>query len=61
MKKVRVNVTVDWTKSVIDATKPKEIKEGIIDELTDVVNDAFGEMNPSDIKIRFLREAKKRK
>ena len=59
MKKVRVNVTVDWTKSVIDATKKSEIKHGIISELTEVVNDAFGELNPSDVKIRFLREKSK--
>jgi hypothetical protein len=55
MKKVRVNLTVDWDKSVVDATKANEIKAGIIDELTAIATDAFGELNPSDIKIRFLR------
>lgn len=61
MKKVRINLTVDWDKSVVDATKAKEIKEGIISELTDFANDAFAELNPSDIKIRFLRDKKKTK
>ena len=58
MKNVRVNVTVDWDKSVLDATKKNEIKAGIQSELTDLVNEAFAELNPRDIKIRFLRESK---
>lgn len=55
MKKVRVNVTIDWNKKVLDATKPSEIKAGIVDELTEIVTETFAENNPSDIKIRFLR------
>lgn len=58
MKKVRVNLTVDWNKSIVDATKKSEIKDGIVDELTDVALDAFSDYNPSDIKIRFLRQGK---
>jgi len=55
MKKVRVNVTIDWNKKVLDATKPSEIKAGIVDELTEIVTETFADSNPSDIKIRFLR------
>jgi hypothetical protein len=61
MKKVRVNLTVDWDKSVVDATKANEIKEGIIAELEAIATEAFADLNPSDIKIRFLRPAKKTK
>jgi hypothetical protein len=56
MKKVRVNLTIDWDKSVIDATKKSEIKDGIIDEVTDIAITAFADYNPSDVKIRFLRK-----
>jgi hypothetical protein len=35
MKKIRVNLTIDWDKSVVDATKKSEIKNGIIDEVSD--------------------------
>lgn len=55
MKKVRVNLTVDWDKSVVDATKANEIKQGIISELEAIATEAFADLNPSDIKIRFLR------
>lgn len=55
MKKVRVNLTVDWDKSVVDATKAKEIKAGIISELESVATEAFADFNPTDVKIRFLR------
>lgn len=58
MRKVRVNLTVDYNKSVVDATKKSEIKDGIVDELTDVALDAFSDYNPSDVKIRFLRNNK---
>lgn len=56
MKKVRVNLTVDYDKSVVDATKKSEIKDGIVDELTEVALEAFSDYKPSDIKIRFLRK-----
>ena len=55
MKKIRVNVTIDWDKSVVDATKKSEIKNGIIDEVSGIAEEAFADYNPSDIKIRFLR------
>ena len=58
MKKVRVNLTVDWDKSVVDATKANEIKEGIISELEAIATEAFADLNPTDIKIRFLRPKK---
>ena len=61
MKKVRVNLTVDWDKSVVDATKATEIKKGIVAELEAIATEAFVELNPSDIKIRFLRPSKKTK
>jgi len=59
MKKVRVNVTVDWNKQILDATKPSEVKAGIVDELEGIVLHAFADNNPSDIKIRFLRNKTK--
>jgi hypothetical protein len=58
MKKIRVNLTIDWDKSVVDATKKSEIKNGIIDEVSGIAEEAFSDFNPSDIKIRFLRSKK---
>jgi hypothetical protein len=60
MKKVRFYVTLDWNKSVLDATKASEIKAGIRDEITGIVTDTFAESNPQDITIRFLRTTKKK-
>jgi len=58
MKKVRVNLTVDWDKSVVDTTKANEIKDSIIAELEAIATEAFADLNPTDIKIRFLRPKK---
>jgi hypothetical protein len=58
MKKIRVNLTIDWDKSVIDATKKSEVKDGIIDEVNEIATTAFADFNPSDIKVRFLRSKK---
>jgi hypothetical protein len=58
MKKIRVNLTIDWDKSVIDATKKSEVKDGIIDEVSEIATTAFADFNPSDIKVRFLRSKK---
>lgn len=55
MKKIRVNVTIDWDKSVVDASKKSEIKSGIRDEISAMAEEAFADYNPTDIKIRFLR------
>lgn len=58
MKKVRVNLTVDWDKSVVDTAKESEIKEQIIAELEATAVEAFADLNPTDVKIRFLRPKK---
>lgn len=57
MRKVRVNVTVDYDdKTTVGSVKSKDKKKDITDELSNFTNDVFSEMNPQDIKIRFLRK-----
>jgi len=56
MRKVRINVTVEYpeTKKLVPA-KANEIKEEITEELGGIALDAFSSMNPTDLKVRFLR------
>lgn len=58
MAKVRVYVTLNYDKSVVDATKRSEIRKAITDELNAVASDAFSEFSPSEFKIRFVRNKK---
>lgn len=56
-RKVRVNITVEYTsdKSVVGSVKAKDVKAEIAQELGQIAEQAFAEFNPSDLKIRFLR------
>lgn len=56
-KKIRINVTIDWPegKSVIESGKANEIKSAIREDVGQLTNEALAEFNPSDIKVRFLR------
>lgn len=58
MSKVRILLTLNYDKSVVDAQKRRELRKAITDELSVVASDAFSEFSPDEFKIQFVRNKK---